>query len=113
MVPLARSEVPLGWVTVFPIGLVATAVAVVAVGAMGRRPESPPVDFMTERALLRFGISTFVAGHLSSWLALSVYREVAFQVSGIAAGIAMCVVGTLAFGWYVAVRTERDTPRDA
>jgi hypothetical protein len=106
MVPLARSEVAVAWVALLPIGLLATGVAVIAVGAMGRCPESRPVDVMTERALLRLGIGTLVVGLLSSWLALTVYRGVILQVGGIAGGITMSVVGALVLGWYVAVRAE-------
>ena len=107
MVPLARPDVAIGWVALLPIGVLATAVAVIAVAAMGRRPGSPPVDIIAERSLLRLGIGTLAAGLLSSWLALAVYPGVALQVVGIASGIGLLVVGALVLGWHATVRTER------
>lgn len=98
MVPIARSEVSMGWVALLPVGLVSIVLAVRRLASMNKASH---LDISQRRILLRFALGCTLAGLLSSWLALAAYRSVVLQVGGLVAGAALLFCASVTFGgWY-------------
>lgn len=96
--PVARSDLPIRWIILLPIGIFSIVLAVRLLGTLnGERSQ----DLSTRRAVLRLAIYCTMGGVLSSWLALAVYRPVVLQFAGVLAGACLLFTATVLFGgWY-------------
>lgn len=103
MVPIARSEVSMGWVALLPVGLLSIALAVRRLASMNKATR---LDISQRRVLLRFAVGCTLAGLLSSWLALAAYRSVILQVGGLLAGAGLLFCASVIFGGLYAREAE-------
>ena len=98
MVPIARSEVSMGWLALLPVGLLSIVLAVRRLASMNK---TSPLDISQRHILLRVALGCTLAGVLSSWLALAAYRSVILQAGGLLAGAGFLFCASVMFGgWY-------------
>lgn len=98
MVPIARSEVSMGWLALLPVGLLSIVLAVRRLASMKKTSR---LDISQRRILLRSALGCTLAGLLSSWLALAAYQSVILQAGGLLAGAGCLFCASVMFGgWY-------------